>query len=97
MSEYVLSEAAERDLQQIADYTIELFGIRQSRRYKEALISCFQTLAKQPNMGSVYRLDPMISLLKFPFKAHMVFYQKTDNGIFIIRVLGRSMDFIRHL
>lgn len=97
MSKYQLSKAAQLDLSDIADYTIEQFGIRQSRIYKDGLISCFEDLAIKPELGRVYFLDSSKELLRYRFKSHLIFYQETNDGIFIIRVLGGRMDFIRHL
>jgi len=51
MAEYRLSSQAKADLDEIADYTIETFGIDQARRYRDGLEICFQTLADTPMIG----------------------------------------------
>ena len=51
MAEYRLSNQAKADLNEIADYTIETFGIEQARRYRDGLETCFQTLADKPMVG----------------------------------------------
>jgi toxin ParE1/3/4 len=48
MGDFRLTSHAESDLAEIADYTIKTFGIEQSRRYRDALETCFQTVADNP-------------------------------------------------
>jgi len=56
MAEYRLSNQAKADLNEIADYTIETFGIEQARRYRDGLETCFQTLADKPMVGRSARV-----------------------------------------
>ena len=51
MAEYRLSSQAKADLDEIANYTIEKYGIEQARCYRDGLESCFQTLADTPMIG----------------------------------------------
>ena len=46
MPRYRLSRRAAADVDEIADFTIEQFGIEQARRYRDMLETCFQTLAE---------------------------------------------------
>ncbi len=48
MATNLLSKVAESELNKIAVYTIEKFGINQARVYKNGLISCFQELTDRP-------------------------------------------------
>jgi len=48
MSSYRLSRLASADLEEIAEYTIEIFGIEQARKYRDGLKSCFVQLADNP-------------------------------------------------
>jgi toxin ParE1/3/4 len=41
MPDYRFSRRAALDLEAIAEYTIERFGIEQSRRYRDELAACF--------------------------------------------------------
>ena len=91
-----LSSRAESDLSEIADYTIETFGIEQARCYMDGLEACFQTLADKSLDGhSADGLAPR--LRRFRHQSHMVFYIPDEEGVFIVRVLHQSMDFQRHL
>lgn len=97
MAKYLLSKSAESDLEKIADYTIENFGINQALVYKNGLITCFQEWTDRPEMGRFYLHGNKTLLLRYRYKSHVVFYKRFNNGILIIRVLGERMDFIRHL
>ena len=48
MGDFRLTSRAESDLAEIADYTIETFGIEQARHLRDALESCFQMIADNP-------------------------------------------------
>lgn len=96
MPRFRLSSRAEADLSEIADYTIETFGLEQARRYMAGLDTCFQTLADEPLDGcGADDLAP--ELRRFRIESHIVFYIPDEDGVFIIRVLHQSMDFQRHL
>lgn len=97
MARYILSKGAQKDIVGIADYTIENFGIKQARKYRDGLISCFEDLSKSPERGRLYLHKDDTLLMRYRHKSHIVFYKRTNQGILIIRVLGERMDFIRHL
>ncbi|MGB6151010.1 MAG: type II toxin-antitoxin system RelE/ParE family toxin [Pricia sp.] len=97
MSRYILSRSAQSDIVDIADYTIENFGFKQARKYRDGLISFFEDLADKPEKGRLYLHNDDSLLLRYRHKSHVVFYKRTNTGILIIRVLGERMDFIRHL
>ena len=48
---FLLSKPTEGDIAQIAQNTIEQFGIEQARAYRDLLITSFQTIADNPNLG----------------------------------------------
>ena len=97
MAEYRLSKRAEKDLAEIADYTIETFGIKQSRRYRDRLSTCFQTLADNPMLGCSAALHLAPELRCYEYQSHVVFYMPEVPDILIVRVLHKSMDAPRHL
>lgn len=91
-----LSSRAESDLAEIADYTIEAFGIEQAGRYIAGLEACLNALDGKPFTGhGTDELAP--GLRRFWHKSHVVFFVPDDEGIFIVRILHKSMDFQRHL
>jgi len=95
MARYRLSRRGAADVEEIADYSIEQFGIKQARRYRDGLETCFQTLAENPRLGrSAEQLAP--SLRRFEHQSHVVFYIPEDWGVLIVRVLHEKMDVPRH-
>lgn len=91
MPDYRLSTRAAADLAQIADYTIEQFGIEQARRYRDALERCFATIAGNALLGrSAQTLAP--NLRRFEHESHVIFYKPLGAGVLIVRVLHESMD-----
>lgn len=97
MARYIFGKSAQSDIVNIADYTIENFGIKQARKYRDGLISCFQDLADRPERGRLYLHKDDTLLMRYRHKSHVIFYKRTNTGVLIIRVLGERMDFIRHL
>jgi toxin ParE1/3/4 len=97
MARYLLSKSAQLDIEKIADYTIENFGINQARVYRDGLISCFQDLTVRPERGRLYLHKDETLLLCYRYKSHIVFFKRTNAGILIVRILGERMDFRRHL
>lgn len=51
MNKLVLSRRADKDIADIADYTIGQFGIKQARLYRNGLEELFQTLLEYPQQG----------------------------------------------
>ncbi len=93
---YKLSPKAVIDLSEIADYTINKFGIAQAKRYRDGFKKSFLTLAKNEYLGrSASKFSK--NLRCFPYKSHTIFYIPEDGAVLIIRVLGQSMDFKKHL
>jgi len=96
MGDFRLTSRAESDLAEIADYTIETFGIEQARRYRDALESCFQMIADNPKLGrSADQLAP--KLRRYEHQSHVVFYTIEGQSALIVRVLHESRDFEQHL
>ncbi|MDX2428460.1 MAG: type II toxin-antitoxin system RelE/ParE family toxin [Xanthomonadales bacterium] len=95
MNNYRLSLLASADLEEIAEYTIERFGVEQARRYRDGLKTCFDQLANNPVLGK--RSEQLMrDLRRFEHQSHVVFYINEPEDIFIVRVLHSSMDVPRH-
>lgn len=96
MADFRLSPHAEADLAEIADYTIETFGIEQARRYRDDPETCFGSLAGNPLLGrSAEWLSP--GLRRFEHRSHAVFYTQEEANVLIVRILHAGMDAPRHL
>jgi len=95
MPDYRLSTRAAADLDQIANYTIEQFGIEQARRYRNGLEGCFATIAGNPLLGrSAQVIAP--NLRRFEHGSHVIFYKPLGPGVLIVRVLHESLDAPSH-
>ena len=96
MNSYVLSSKADNDLDDITDYTLEVWGENQTRDYVAKLLLCLQSLADKPELGSS-AAEYALSLKRYNYKAHTIFYEPTKKGIFIVRILGQKQDFERFM
>ncbi len=92
MGNYGLSRRADAEVAAIAEDS----GLARAERHIMALHGTFSLLAEFPDLGrgaghvrAGYR--------KIDSGSHSVFYQKTDGGVLIVRVLHQRMDFDRHL
>ena len=83
-------------LEEIADFTLEMWGSEQEDIYLELLEKAFIAISKNPNLGRVY--DEVYSgLRRYLAGRHIILYQVTDDAVEIVRVLHHSMDFESHL
>jgi len=96
VAKFLLTNRAVTDLSDIADFTIQTFGIQQARFYRDGLNHCFEILAENPQLGrNVAELAQ--SLKRFEYQSHVVFYIPKESHILIVRILHQRMDFWRHL
>ena len=96
MADYILSERAVLDVEEIADYGLTNFGITKSREYGQSLEVCLDQLAVSPLMG--LGADELADGLKrYMYGSHWIFYVQRIDGIRVVRVLQKNMDFVRHL
>lgn len=97
-SNYSLSNKADEDISSIAYYTIEEFGFKQARIYRDGLIEMFCFLALNPTLGRIFVLNNGVSIKRYKYKSHVIFFEQTTTGsILILRVLGGKMNFQKHL
>ena len=96
MPKYRLSRKAEEDIDDIASYTIEQFGIEQARTYRDSMIACFRSLCETPGIGR--KLDHIREgYRRFDHRSHVIFYKSVGRDILIVRVLHKRMNAPRHL
>ncbi len=97
MASYTLSALAELDLDNIATYTTLTFGATKAREYKAALMQSAMTASSFPSIGKVYTTQKGAAFRKYNVGRHATFYEPTDYGIHIVRVLHLMMDCDLHL
>jgi toxin ParE1/3/4 len=95
MPNYKLSPLAEEDLFKIISTTIESWGNEQAKVYAQTIDAALLKLAQYPDFGRE-RNEIYKSARSFPVEKHIVFYQVSDNGIDIARILHQRMDQSKH-
>jgi toxin ParE1/3/4 len=90
-SSYRLTEQAAADLDNIASYTIERFGLAQARRYSEGLFKVFDLLVTFPLMGLDQRhIVPDMRCIVHA--SHTIYYLVSGEEIVIVGLLGQGQD-----
>lgn len=97
MGNYSLSTRAQFDIVGIYKHGIKYFGIEQASNYLIQLESFLEELAERPELAR--DASPIANALKFyNFKGHVVYYSFDKEGeIYVVRVLGKRMNFKEHL
>ena len=96
MAFFYFSAKAEKDIEDIIDFTVSSWGATQAKRYLNNLEGKLQILADNPELG--VKRDLLLSgLLSFPYESHILFYLKEAHGVTIVRILHGSMDPLKHL
>ena len=95
MTDYRLSPLAEEDLFKIISSTIELWGIEKAKEYAQILESALLKLAQYPDFGRK-RNDVYNGARSFPVEKHIIFYQGSEKGIDVARILYQRMDPLKH-
>jgi toxin ParE1/3/4 len=93
---YVLRPRAERDIEEIWDYSAETWGIGQAEIYIRKIQQSLTLLADDPRLGRPCE-DIRAGYRKFRSGSHFVFYRLIKDGIDVVRVLHESMDFGQYL
>jgi toxin ParE1/3/4 len=95
MAKLSISRSAKSDLLKIAAFTREKWGADQAARYLNSLEDCARMLAENPSIGRSCEYV-RTGLRRFEKGSQVIFYRQTDDGIFISRMLHRSMLPERH-
>ena len=91
MSGFRVTTRALRDLDAIADYTLEKWGERQAEKYISELEQRFRCLAQHPKAGRT-RDEVGVGYRSYPHGAHVIFYVTLGADIAIIGVPHGAMD-----
>ncbi|GAA0811219.1 type II toxin-antitoxin system RelE/ParE family toxin [Colwellia asteriadis] len=95
MPTYRLSFLAEEDLYKIISTTMNLWGNEQAKVYAQNIDAALIKLAQYPDFGRE-RNEIYKDAKSFPVEKHIVFYQASDNGIDVARILHQRMDPSKH-
>lgn len=91
-----LTQAAERDLQNIATYTLKNFGYAQAQKYYSGLSSAIDTLTEFPSLGTSQD-EIKLGLRRFIYQLHSIYFSVDDGDLLIYRVLNQKQDPLRHI
>ncbi|MFT6906381.1 MAG: toxin ParE1/3/4 [Oleiphilaceae bacterium] len=94
MGKYILSFAAEADLEKLLEYGIENFGLTVAITYYDGLVCRFKSLAASPfqypaaeNIREGYRLCV--------YKSHSVYFRCVNKDVEIVRILnGQDIEYV---
>lgn len=96
MPRFELSKQAEADIDDIAAHTARRWSSEQVQAYLSALEGRLDQLAQRPLMGRP-RKDLGSNLRSLPFQSHVIYYERADFGVWIVRVLHQRQEAARHL
>jgi toxin ParE1/3/4 len=96
MAIYQLTNKAEIEIENIYEYSIINFGLQVAQGYFLGLHDCFDLLADHQSFGTDYGFIKS-GLLRYEYRSHSIYYQPTEDGILIVRVLGAKQDPARHI
>ena len=96
MGRYTLSGEADADIRDIAESSLQQWGIARAETYILGLHAAFRRLAELPGMGQEIG-DVRPGYMRMQAGSHSVFYRNTEDGILIVRVLPQRLQFGRHL
>ena len=88
---YGLTPRAAADIDLIADYTIETWGLAQLETYLQGLYNRFEWLADNPFAGRE-RNDVHPGYRSYPEGRHLIFYIVNEDYVDIIGIPHKSMD-----
>lgn len=96
MAEYLLTPAAESDLEIIWEHTQQQWGVDQAIRYTDILFAAFIELAQSSK--SAPACDHIrVGYRRRSVERHMIYYRISDAGVVIVRILHDRMDAPRHV
>jgi len=96
MTSWVIRPAAEADLASIWDYTVETWGIAQAQRYLGNIEQAFADLCDDRNRGRLFS-ELKGEFWRYRSGSHIILFERTGQGISVLRVLHNRMDIPSHL
>lgn len=95
---YLLSRYAERDITQILTYTIETWGIKQFKKYRDLIEESLHLLGTDPQISISRKRDELfLGCRSYLFGKHIIFYRVQHSNVEIVRILHQRMDVISHI
>ena len=91
----VLKPRAKSDLDEIWDYTADKWDLEQAETYMRRLWADLIAIAARPTLG---RECPEVrqGYREYPSGSHVLFYRSAADGIEVVRILHKRMDYESH-
>jgi toxin ParE1/3/4 len=86
----------EKDLGNIAVYSIQNFGIQQARIYRDGLFKTLEMIGYFPMIGS-YQNHIKKNVRRQVYESQSIYYRIETKTIFILRILGPGEDPLKHI
>ncbi len=90
----ILSHLAQKDLDEIKEYTIELWGRDQWFKYYRGLIGAFEAIIENPEKGRARDLF-YPEMRSVNYEKHVVFYRRiksNNDGTVILRIVHQKRN-----
>jgi len=91
-----LSQEADKDLEEIFDYTFQEFGLNQAIDYISGFDASFDNISQNPEIGRE-RTEIRENLRSLIKGKHVIFYRVLNDYIRIVRILHGSQDLVKLL
>ena len=96
MAEFRLSPKAQRDIEDIFEYTVRQWSVAQALHYTDILEAACASLAEAPlRSQDCAAIRP--GYRRRNVAQHVIYFKRMDYGIAIIRILHQRMDQTRHI
>jgi len=92
---YKVSPVAERDLVDIYIRGFQEWGERKADAFNLQLVSSFQTLAENPDIGHEVSIRPQLQ--RYELNPYVIFFRKFSYGVRIARILYKNRAMEKHL
>lgn len=86
---YHLSKAADADLERLYDWGIDRYGMSAADQYYDGLLARFSQIADTPQLWQEVE-HIRAGYRRSVYVAHSIYYRIEDNGVLIVRILGRE-------
>ena len=96
MAEYRLSPQARRDIDEVFEYIVARWGLRQAMGYIDLVEAACADLAEAPHQSQGCD-DIRQGYRRRSVGRHVIYLRPTTYGIAVIRILHQRMDASRHL
>lgn len=96
MSGFRLTEDAQTDLIGIRQYTLENWGVNQSKKYLGGITQKLLLLSENPMLGRL-RADVAPGVYSFLHESHMMYYTVIQEQLVLFAVLHATMTPSKHL